>query len=71
MYYRIKGKACHFENLLSTGIYLLDAQMNNTEYPYPYHTDGDKLGSIENCIGGLRMTASLIENFNKRLYRVH
>jgi hypothetical protein len=53
----------------STGLYLLDRKLNNTKYPYPYHTSNPKNGNgLSSCIGGLRNAAALIKTFNSRLY---
>ena len=53
----------------STGLYLLDSELNNTKFPYPYHTSNPKNGNgLSSCIGGLRNAAALIRTFNGRLY---
>jgi hypothetical protein len=52
----------------STGIYLLDKDLKNTEFPYPYHTTNPKNGNgLSKCIGSLENAAALIRVFNARL----
>ena len=55
---------------ISLGIYLLDKDLKNTEYPYPYHTTNTKNSEgLSKCFGSLSNTASLIKAFNQRLFK--
>jgi hypothetical protein len=57
---------------ISNGIYLLDKDLKNTEFPYPYHTANPKNSNgLSYCFGGLYNTGALINSFNHRLERKH
>lgn len=52
----------------SVGIFLLDKNIKNNEYPYPYSTTHSSSRSrADNCIGNIENASVLIKAFNKRL----
>ena len=52
----------------SVGIFLLDKNMKNNVFPYPYTTTHSSSRSrADNCIGNIENASALIKAFNKRL----